>query len=192
MARGYLPHSRSNEAWQDAVFPLVSQLESRMKSRLLQSVRWALIVLFSAILLYLAYAAIISLVPPIFRGEAAFGLLGSILVTLVFSGVLGLFPAIMLHSLLTKRLYGFASSIGAIIALAFFFGAMSLPRAADVMNFMELWSPASPSAAAMKLIVSMAVVAGMVILPFWLLFRMIRLTNEWIYPRLLKPLEEKI
>jgi hypothetical protein len=38
----------------------------------------------------------------------------------------------------------------------------------------------------------LAMVLAIFILPFWILFRLMRWTNEWLYLKVLKPLEQKI
>jgi hypothetical protein len=101
----------------------------------------------------------------------------------------------MLYSLVVKKLYGFASALGAILALVLFYVASVLPDKLGLMaairQNLDNW-PGPPPTALLPLLFGGILSLAFFILPFWALVRMIRLTNTWIYPKLLKPLEEKI
>ncbi len=95
----------------------------------------------------------------------------------------------MVYSLIQKRLNGFASCLGLIVSLAAFFGAIVLP---GQLALMELWSKLSWIPDPIRIIVGLIVPILFLIVPFWLLFRIIRLTNQWLYPKIFKPLEAKL
>jgi hypothetical protein len=43
-----------------------------------------------------------------------------------------------------------------------------------------------------KILIGLAMAITFLVFPYWLLFRAMRWTNEWLYPKLLQPLEQKI
>jgi len=113
------------------------------------------------------------------------GIILFLLMTILLMGI----PAIMLHSLLTKKLVGFAACVGAIAALFLFFGLIILPQR---LESMQTWRSNTFVPDPIKILIGLPLSIILLILPFWALFRTIRLTNEWIYPKLFKPFETKI
>ena len=140
-------------------------------------------------LLYLAYTGISGVVKITSVGITNFWDVGGIIFLLLMTILLMGIPAIMLHSLVTKKLVGFAACLGLIAALFLFFGLIILPQRLEIM---QTWSSNTFVPDPIKILIGLPLSIILLIFPFWVLFRTIRLTNEWIYPKLFKPFETKI
>jgi hypothetical protein len=75
------------------------------------------------------------------------------------------------------------------VSLLAFYGAMVIPNQIGLMNW---WWSITAIPDAIKVLFGFVIPIALLIFPFWLLFRLMRLTNEWLYPKILKPLETKI
>lgn len=159
-----------------------------MKSPFLQTLRWILMVVLSIVLLFGGYAGISVIASLIPRATDIGGI--AILVFMFLMMVFyAAFPATMLYSLATKKLYGFASAIGAAAALVLVYYAITLPSKLGAYAFLDAPDRQPHS---LPTLAGIVLCFAFIILPFWAISRMIRLTNTWIYPRLFKPLEDKI
>jgi hypothetical protein len=96
-----------------------------------------------------------------------------------------------MKSPLLSTVRGFASPLGAIVALTAF--CIVLTWSSQLTTW-AVWHQAfqSPSVAGFLVVPALLLQIALFMLPFWTLFRLIRLANEWIYPKLFQPLEERI
>lgn len=164
-------------------------LGNKMKTSPLRILRWSLIVVLAAFLAYIGYTGVVGLFSMLAKVEVTFSSIFGILLFSGISALLALIPAIMLFSLITKRLYGLASCIGMAISLLAFYCAMVIPNQIGLMNW---WWSINLIPDPIKILTGFIILIGLIIFPFWTLFRLMRLTNEWFYPKILKPLETKI
>jgi hypothetical protein len=88
-----------------------------MKSPLLSTIRWILIAGLSAGLFYLAGVTGPTIVRTAWQAATDFSSISSLLFIVIATVILAAFPGVMLYSLVTKKLYGFASAVGALLAL---------------------------------------------------------------------------
>ena len=160
-----------------------------MNMIILRASRWILIVILSAIFCYFAYTGIRTIISILRHTEAGGASMAGTFVIILLTVWMAIIPAIMLHSLITKRLYGFASCIGLCICLAAFYAAFTLPNA---LGLMRIWDSITLIPGAIKVLGGLALSIGILAVPFWLLFRLMRLTTEWLYPKVFKPLEERL
>jgi len=160
-----------------------------LKTSLLPTLRLIIMVVLVLCLLYFAYTGISGVVKMTSVGITNVWDVGGIIFLLLMTILLMGIPAIMLHSLLTKKLVGFAACVGAIAALSLFYGLIVLP---PKLGIMQILSSNTFVPDPIKILIGLPLSIILLILPFWVLFRTIRLTNEWIYPKLFKPLETKI
>ena len=160
-----------------------------MNPSILRITRWSLVAVSSIVLCYLPYLWIAGMLPMILEPQATVGsILALIMVTLLF-GVATLIPAVMVYSLISKKLIGLASCVGMVIALAAFCSTIVLLHKSGLMAF---WISITFIPVSIKAICGIVLSIALVTFPFWLLVRLIRLSNEWFYPKFLKPLEEKL
>jgi len=158
-----------------------------MNPTLLRTSRWALMLLLSTTLGYLLFASIRGLVTMDFSADAPLALGLRIGISAFGFVLLALVPAIALHSLITKNLKGFAACVGLVLALTAFYAAFQILR-----GWIAAWPSIPLIPDAVEAIGGIVLSIGLLLLPFWLVSRIIRLTNEWIYPAVFKPLEEKL
>lgn len=163
-----------------------------ISTKVIRAARWSLMVLCATALSYAAYLGVAGLATQIRRDdwslEGVFGVLFVFAISLFMVAL----PAIMLHSLITKRLYGFACVIGFVITLTVFYAALVLPRQLGIFNAIEFLASSKSPAQPLGVFLGLAVSLGLLALPFWLLFRLPRLTTQWAYPKFFKPLESRL
>ncbi len=156
------------------------------KSPVLGAIRWVLIAGLGVLLLATGIGAA--------RVVLKMGMAGAdhvwlMLIPLVIFFSCGMaFLAVMLHSLLTRRLQGFASCLGAALAMTLFSLGWYLPIKAHVF---EQWM-AAPLPGAVKALVGIPLALGLFILPFYAANWTVPFTTRWLYPRVFQPLESRI
>lgn len=156
------------------------------KSPILCAIRWVLIAGLSVFMLATGIAAAMSLIKMV-RSDAAYVWLLLVPILIFFSCWMA-FLAVMLHSLLTRRLQGFASCLGAALAMTLFGLGWYLPIKAHVF---EQWM-AAPLPGAVKALAGIPLGLGLFILPFYAANWTIPFTTRWLYPRVLQPLESRM
>jgi len=170
-----------------------------MNIKALRTARWILMVVLSTLLSYLLYSLVSGVIIQIQKGssglELSFGLLGFLL---IFS-FMALIPGIMLYSLVTRKLNGLASCIGAIFAIVGFGLASTLPMKLGLFELLKSLEPSfrltNNFAVGLNLLFALGTLLlcfFLMLFPFWLSSRINRLTNEWLYPKIFKPLEDKL
>jgi hypothetical protein len=164
-------------------------LGNKMNTSPLRVLRWSLIIVLAALLVYICYTGVTGFFSMAAKAEFSFTSVAGIVLFSGFFAWMALIPTIMLFSLITRRLNGFASCIGMAVSLLAFYGAMVIPNQIGLMNW---WWSITAIPDAIKVLFGFVIPIALLIFPFWLLFRLMRLTNEWLYPKILKPLETKI
>lgn len=160
-----------------------------MSTRILRSVRWTLIALLSIWIFYVFCTGLVGVVGDL-RKEASFGEHALHIFMIQFmTGLLALPPVIMVYSLITKKLHGFASCVGWILGFGGFLALLSWPNRLHVF---EVWHAAESLPLLIRALGGVVIPLLFLILPFWFLSRVIKLTNTWLYPKIFQPLEEKL
>ena len=167
--------------------------------RILRAARWILIAALSALLLYLLYSFVSTVIFEMTKGLSILGITFVLLGQLLMFSFLALIPGIVVYSLVTKRLNGLASCIGASFAIGGFFVTSTLPMKLGLFELLKSIEPSFKVTNNMTMGLDLLFIIGILLFclftmlfPFWLSIRIIRLTNEWLYPKIFKPLEDKL
>ena len=170
-----------------------------MKTRLLRAARWILIITLSALLCYLLYDGVRHVIIEIKKTSSGLDIMLFLLGQLLMFSFVALIPGIVLYSLATKKLNGLASCIGAGFALGGFFLAATLPNKLGLFELLRSLESSFSATTRLTVGFHLLIILGSLILclfamlfPFWILIRIVRLTNEWLYPKIFKPLEDKL
>ncbi len=156
------------------------------KSPFLCAIRWALIAGLGVLLLGTGIeAAWVVLKMGLSGGDYVWL---QLIPLVIFSLCVMAFLAVMLHSLLVRRLQGFASCLGAALAMTLFALGWYLPIKVHVF---EQWM-AAPLPFTVKALAGIPLGLGLFILPFYAANWTIPFTTRWLYPRVLQPLERRM
>lgn len=160
-----------------------------MSTRILRGARWTLIALLSIWVLHVLSTGLVGVVEDL-RKEASFVEHALHIFMIQFmTGFLALIPGIMVYSLITKKLHGFASCVGWVLGFGGFLALLSWPHRLHVF---EQWHAAESLPLLIRALGGVVISLLFLILPFWFLSQVIKLTNTWLYPKVFQPLEEKL
>lgn len=160
-----------------------------MNTSALRTIRWLLIVFLSVLLCYLLYLVIAGVASITHRSESMLNAAIQLAMYLLMTTLLATIPGIALHSLLTKRLNGLSACIGLVLAIGGFSVAVSLPR---WLHLFEALNSVKYVPDIFKVMIGLPLCIVILLFPFWYVRKIIALTNNWLYPKILKPMEEKI
>lgn len=156
---------------------------------LLRGIRWTLIAVLSIFVFYVLYFGLTGVVGGLLKERPPIEHLLGVFTFVLMVGVLALIPGIMVHSLIVKKLNGFASCVGWMLGFGGFLALLSWPNR---LRLFELWNAAESLPLLIRGLGGLVISLVLLVLPFWFLSRVIKFTNEWLYPKVFKPLEEKL
>lgn len=159
---------------------------SSQKSPILCAIRWTLIAGLTVLLLAMGIDVSIVLLKIVLSGEE-YTWLRLIPLVILFSCCLA-FPAVMLWSLVNRRLKGLASCLGVALAITLFSLGWYLPQKAHLFEQLI----AAPLPGIVKALVGIPLAIGLFILPFYAAGWAMRFTERWLYPRVFQPMESRI
>ena len=112
-----------------------------------------------------------------------------LLLVVVFTLAVAAVPTIMLYSLVTKRLYGFAACVWLLVAIVVFYALTTFPSRVGLFEWLSDMSVVPDE---IKALLGLALSIGWLVLPYVVFFRMMPLIDKWLYPRVFKPLEARM
>lgn len=144
--------------------------------------------MLSVLLLNFLYGMVLNVGRMSAGGISGYGDVLMLILFLVLALAMATVPTIMLYSLITKRLYGFAASVWLLVAIAVFYLLVTLPSRVGLFE----WLSDMPVPVGLKALLGVAGSIGWLFLPFVVFSRMMRLVDKWLYPKVFKPLEGRM